>query len=250
MARRHAKDFFTLINLLSGVLAVHWVLNNKPRQAGFAVIAGYIFGDLLDGQVARLTKTSDRFGAEFDSISDHFVHVLVPGLIVWWVYDAAGHEFQGTAAFGVLVAAATIRHARLAAEKFDFPQAWNGLPRTISGFTAMALALSKLVNDHFPANHTFVLALIIFISALNVVPIPYMTHRGGRAMQRWALALVVGFILSPLITFAFDATRPYVFDVFGFWMLGYAALGWFPLHPDERKAFYAEHARWMKSLTH
>jgi CDP-diacylglycerol---serine O-phosphatidyltransferase len=246
-ARRHVKDFFTLINLLSGVVAVHWVLNDKPRQAGFAVIFGYLAGDLLDGQVARALGTFDRFGAELDSIVDHFVHVLVPGLILWWVFEDSGHEVQGTIAFGALIAGATIRHARLAAVKFDFPSAWNGLPRTISGFTAMALALSKTVNDNIVANHTFVMVAVVLISAMNVLPIPYMTHRGQRAMQRWAFLLVLGFIVTPLI--AFVVARQYVFDVFGFWMLGYAALGWFPLHPEERKAFYVEHARWTEALT-
>ncbi|MDQ1489386.1 MAG: hypothetical protein QOJ23_1900, partial [Actinomycetota bacterium] len=29
---------------------------------------------------------------------------------------------------------------------------------------------------------------------------------------------------------------------------GYAAVGWFPVRPDERRAFYAEYRRWSAAL--
>ena len=140
----HVKDLFTMINLISGVVAVHFVLFGQPRTAGFSVLVGYLFGDLLDGKVARMTNSSNRFGAELDSIVDHFVHVVVPSIILYTMYQNAGHEVLGLVGLGVLVGTATIRHARLAAEKFDFPLCWCGLPRTISGLAAMSLVLSAV----------------------------------------------------------------------------------------------------------
>jgi phosphatidylglycerophosphate synthase len=129
--RSHLKDLFTAVNLIAGIIAVHLVLDDKPRAAGFAVIIGFLFGDLLDGQVARLTSTSNRFGAELDSIVDHFVHVLVPGLIVFTIYNHAGHDQMGITAFGILVGMATLRHARLAAVRFDYPLCWCGALRDV-----------------------------------------------------------------------------------------------------------------------
>lgn len=244
----HLKDVFTLVNLISGVVAVHFIVLGYPRRAGYAVIVGFLFGDLLDGHVARLTQKSNRFGAELDSIVDHFVHVVVPGLIIYSVYSDAGYDKLGIAALGILVGSATVRHARLAAARFDFPLCWCGLPRTISGFAAMSLPLSRALGNHLKAGHWLGFLAIVGLSMLNLVPIPYMTHRGRRAMQPWVKMFVALFIITPVITFLVD--RAWTFDVFAFWVLGYAATGWVPVHRDERLAFREEYRRWATSLSH
>ena len=242
----HLKDVFTLVNLVSGVVAVHFVLFGWPRTAGFTVVVGYLFGDLLDGQVARMTGTSNRFGAELDSIVDHFVHVVVPGIILYTVYSDAEHELLGLVALGVLVGSATIRHARLAAAKFDFPLCWCGLPRTISGFAAMSLALAKTVTDNLHDYYLPAFVAVILLSAMTLAPIPYMTHRGHRAMQPWAKALVGSFVVLPVVVFFVNRDR--TFDVFLVFMLGYALTGWIPVRKDERVAFWVEYRRWSAEL--
>ena len=40
-----AKDLFTLVNLLSGVVAVHYVAADQLNRAGYAVLVGYLGGD-------------------------------------------------------------------------------------------------------------------------------------------------------------------------------------------------------------
>ena len=240
------KDVFTLVNLLSGIVAVHYVVAGELHRAGYAVLVGYLGGDLPDGAVARLTGTGNRFGAEFDSIVDHFVHVVVPGLIVYTAYRQGGHELVGLVLMGTLVATATIRHARLAAERFDFPLCWCGLPRTISGFVAMSLPLS---HTFFTANswrYTTGACVVVPLCVLNLVPIPYMCHRGQRALQPWVKVIVAAFFAAPVLLFLFD--RPYVFDVFFVGSAGYALTGWVPVRPEERRAFYAEYRRWSRAL--
>lgn len=240
------KDVFTLVNLLSGVVAVHYVVAGQLNRAGYAVLVGYLGGDLPDGAVARLTGTGNRFGAEFDSIVDHFVHVVVPGLIVYSAYRQGGHELVGLFLMGTLVATATIRHARLAAERFDFPLCWCGLPRTVSGFVAMSLPLSHVFFAENPWRYVTGVVVVVPLCVLNLVPIPYMTHRGPRAMQTWAKVMAACFFAAPLVMFLAD--RPYLFDVFLVGLAGYAAIGWVPVHPDERRAFYAEYRRWSAAL--
>ena len=106
----------------------------------------------------------------------------------------------------------------------------------------MALPLSQFFEDHISRDYWVGLCVILLLSALNLVPIPYMTHRGRRGMQPWVKVFVALFIVTPVITFFVD--RAYVFDVFAFWVLGYALAGWVPVHPDERRQFYAEYRRW------
>lgn len=250
VAVRHMKDVFTLVNLVAGIAATRYAVEGEYRRAGYAVIIGYLFGDILDGFVARLTRTSNRFGAELDSIVDHYVHVVVPGLILFLAERDAGHEWLGLVAMGALVGMATVRHARLAAVPFEFKQAWCGLPRTISGFAAMSVPLASVVSTRMQPDDDslcWAVALVVLgLSLLNLAPIPYMTHRGHRAMQPWAKALCGLFLASTVFALVFD--RSYTFDVFGFWVLFYVCLGWLPVRADEREAFRAEYRRWSARL--
>ncbi len=241
------KDLFTLVNLVSGVAAVGYILRDQPRHAGYAVIVGFLLGDIVDGTVARKTGTANRFGAEFDAITDHFVHVFVPGLVFFEVYDLAHHGGLGLAAFGALIAGATLRHARFAAARFDYPLCWCGVPRTISGFTALSFALSSFLGTN-GAVYTVGAVIVIVFSALNLAPIPYMTHRGRRAMQWYVKAFVLPFLLALLVMLL--VARHYIFDLFFVGMVWFVVFGWFPVHPEERREFYAEYRRWAAELAH
>lgn len=239
------KDVFTLVNLLSGVIAVRFALADELTKAGYAVVVGYLCGDLLDGLVARLTKTGNRFGAEFDSVTDHFVHVVVPSLIIYQVYDDGDHGWLGLACVAVLIATATIRHARLSVESFDFP-CWCGLPRTIAGFAALSFPLSKFFFADYPQRYWIGFLVVLTLSSLTLLPVPYRHHR-GEPLPWWIQGFVGLFVVTPLIVFAFD--RQYAFDVFFFWIAGYAATGWVPVGRDGRRQFYVAYRRWAAEVS-
>jgi CDP-diacylglycerol--serine O-phosphatidyltransferase len=239
------KDLFTLVNLLGGVAAVGFAVQGEVRNAGYAVLVGFLLGDIVDGPVARLTHTANRFGAELDAVADHFVHVFVPGLVLYTVYDRGGHAAMGLAALAALIVGATIRHARFAAARFHFPLCWCGLPRTISGFAALSFPLSTLFT-RTTGGYVVGLAVVAVLSALNLAPIPYMTHRGQRAMQLYVKVLVVGWFLSLPVTFV--VARRHLFDVLFVGMMWFALTGWFPVSPSERREFYAEYRRWAAEL--
>jgi len=239
------KDVFTLVNLVSGVVAIHYALAGQARDAGYAVIAGFVFGDLVDGAVARATRTGNRFGSQFDTITDHFVHVMVPGLVLYTVYDRAGHATLGLVALGLLMAGASIRHALFAVAPFDFALCWCGLPRTIVGFCALALPLSHLF-PHLPAPYLVGTAMVAALSVLSVVPVPYMTHRGERGLQWFVKAGVVAFVATFPLVFLF--ARSYFFDSVFIWFFGFAVAGWSTVHPDERRQFRVEYRRWSASV--
>jgi hypothetical protein len=81
---------------------------------------------------------------------------------------------------------------------------------------------------------------------MNVVPIPYLTHRGTGGLRWWAKTMIVLFLVSPIVVFVADRTL--TFDVLAFWVLGYAATGWVPINRADRSAFYDEYRRWNREL--
>jgi len=239
------KDLFTLVNLLSGVAAIGYLVHGETRNAGYAVLVGFLLGDIADGAVARATGTANRFGAEFDSVTDHFVHVFVPGLVFFTVYERGGHPALGLAALGALIAGATVRHARFAAARFHFPLCWCGLPRTVSGFAALSFPLSTLFVN-LGQRWLVGTAVVVALSAMNLVPVPYMTHRGERAMQPYVRLGVAIFLLSTPVLFV--VARRFTFDALFACMAGFALIGWIPVRPDERRDFFVEYRRWSSEL--
>lgn len=242
---QHVKDLFTLINLASGVLAVHFLLSGRVEAAGYSIMLGYLLGDLPDGTVARLLQTSNRFGSELDALVDHFVHVIVAGMVLYVAYRQAGYDLLGLFVFGLLVATATVRHARFAAASWDFKDCFCGLPRTVSGGAAVMFALSEVARDH-PATHWVGTGLISVLALLNLAPIPYMTHRGARRMQTWTKVVMWTMLATPVLVAVFDL--PLLFDVGFVITMIYALAGWIPVRPTERAEFRAAYARWTASF--
>jgi phosphatidylserine synthase len=240
------KDCFTLVNLLGGVFGIHYAMNGQLEMAGYAVLAGYLLGDTLDGPVARLTRTSNRFGSELDTATDHFVQAIVPAIIIYAAYARAGHTTAALVLTAVVIACATVRQALFTVARLGDPLMYCGLPRTVSGFASMALVLSRLFQ-YRGIGLDAGLVLIPAFSVMGLLPIPYMTHRGARRMQTYVKILVIGFLVTP--TLAFIAARAYTFDVLFLWTFGYAVMAWIPLHADERRAFFARYREWAAEVS-
>jgi CDP-diacylglycerol--serine O-phosphatidyltransferase len=241
------KDLFTLVNLMGGVAAIIFVVDGNLPAAGSALLLGFLLGDTLDGPVARITKTSNKFGSELDTATDHFVQAIAPAAIVYVAYARGGHATAGVVLMALIVACATIRQALFSVAKMGDPLMYCGLPRTVSGYGAMAYVLSHIFFTLNPARYAVGAVVITAFSLLNLLPIPYMTHRGGRRMQMHVQLLVFSFLVTPVAMF-FVAPR-YVFDVLFFWMLGYTAAGWVPVYPEEKRAFYARYRAWAKEVS-
>ncbi len=241
------KDLFTLINLMGGVFAIVLTAEGSFVGAGTALMLGYILGDTLDGPVARMTKTSNAFGSELDTATDHFTQAIAPAVLVYAVYAHGGHRAGGIALMSVIVACATIRQALFSVAKLGDPLMYCGLPRTVSGYGAAAYVLSHLFFDLNPFRYGTGAVIITGFALLNLFPIPYMTHRGRRRMQTYVQLLVLGFFVTPVI--AVVLAPRYVFDVLFLWMFGYAVTAWIPIYPEEKRAFYARYRQWAQEVS-
>jgi phosphatidylserine synthase len=241
------KDLFTLVNLMGGVFGIYFVMDQRPEWAGVAVLAGYLLGDTLDGVVARLTATSNRFGSELDTATDHFVQAIVPAMIVYEVYAHGGHRVVGLALLAIMITCATVRQALFTVAKMGDPLMYCGLPRTVSGYASMAFVLSRFFFRQDAVSFVAGAVLVTGMAISGLLPIPYMTHRGVRRMQTYVKVFVAAFLVTPAV--AFVVARQYTFDVLFIWTFGYALFAWVPLHRDERKAFSARYRRWAAEVS-
>ena len=80
--KRQIPNLITLLNLLSGIIAVMLAVEGKLMMAGVFVLIG-IFFDFFDGLVARLLKVQSELGKQLDSLADMVTSGVVPGIILY-----------------------------------------------------------------------------------------------------------------------------------------------------------------------
>jgi CDP-diacylglycerol--serine O-phosphatidyltransferase len=75
-------NLITTAGLFCGFYSIIASLRAEFLIAAIAIMAAHVF-DTLDGRVARLTKTTSRFGIEYDSLCDLVAFGVAPGILVY-----------------------------------------------------------------------------------------------------------------------------------------------------------------------
>jgi CDP-diacylglycerol--serine O-phosphatidyltransferase len=124
---------FTLGNLFFGIYAMVAASRGDFVWAGwFIVFAGTL--DVLDGSVARFTRTGSRFGAELDSLVDAISFGVAPGFIMYRLFFA-DTQWSWIVSF-VYVTAVVVRLARFNIEQGgEAKRHFHGLPSPAAGMT-------------------------------------------------------------------------------------------------------------------
>jgi len=103
-------NFFTSLSLFCGFYSVVATMQTRFVHAAWAIVIAAVF-DGLDGRVARLTRTTSRFGVEYDSLADLVAFGIAPGVLAYgWQLDSCGR--LGWLAAFLYVACGAIRLAR------------------------------------------------------------------------------------------------------------------------------------------
>lgn len=82
MFKKHIPNTLTLLNLLSGMLGIFFVLEGKIHYGAYFIIVASFF-DFLDGFVARLLKVHSEIGKQLDSLADLVTFGVLPSFILF-----------------------------------------------------------------------------------------------------------------------------------------------------------------------
>lgn len=80
--KRHIPNCITLMNQLSGIVAVMAAYESRFDIALLFMLMGAVF-DFFDGMAARLLKVSSPMGKELDSLADMISFGLLPGMVAF-----------------------------------------------------------------------------------------------------------------------------------------------------------------------
>ena len=91
---KQIPNLVTLLNLLSGSVALIFAVNGELVTAAFLAFLG-IFFDFFDGFLARKLNAQSELGLQLDSLADVVTSGLVPGIIMFQLLDLTnGHDWN------------------------------------------------------------------------------------------------------------------------------------------------------------
>lgn len=197
-------NLFTTGALFCGFYAVVAAMRGDFESAPIAILFALIF-DGLDGRVARMTNSSSKFGAEYDSLADMVSFGVAPALVMFsWALGDLGKV--GWSASFIYVACAALRLARFNT------QVGVGDPNYFIGLASppaaciMACAVwvcqdQGWVGAALPAELAIVAAVLTAVVAiLMVANVPYHSFKGvdlqGRVpfVAMFLVVLVFGLV--------------------------------------------------------
>jgi CDP-diacylglycerol--serine O-phosphatidyltransferase len=205
-------------NLLCGFYATILTLEGRHQWAALALFIGMIL-DMLDGKVARLTRTTTQFGVEFDSLADVISFGVAPALLLYsWALQPLGRVGAGAAFLYVICAALRLARFNVLTGVTD-RRYFIGLPSPgAAGVVASAILFFE--EPDFGRPGLFVLACATYVVGfLMISNIRYYSFKDLNFAKRHPFGVLLVMALGILIVFAHPETL--VFALFSV----YAASG-------------------------
>jgi CDP-diacylglycerol--serine O-phosphatidyltransferase len=119
---RMVPNVLTLLAVCAGMTAIRFAVSGKFEAACYAIIVAGIF-DGLDGRIARLLRSTSRFGAELDSLSD-FVSFGVAPAVVLYLWTMSALQSVGWAIVLFFAVCCALRLARFNTQLAAEPPPW------------------------------------------------------------------------------------------------------------------------------
>lgn len=214
-------SMFTLANLFFGIWALVLAARGEfYRASWYIVIAGVL--DMLDGRVARMSKTGSRFGAELDSLVDIVSFGVAPAFLIHEMVFAEAGGYTWLFSYGFVMCVA-LRLARYNVGDVGHgpSEAFQGLPSPAAGMTLATYypftrteffdaQLAGLPWSQLMVFLTMALSLAM-VSTIRYAKLPRIGVRSARGLGGLAINVtVLGFAIFSRDIFFFPLGLAYL----------------------------------------
>ncbi len=211
-------NLFTAASAFVGVISVINAAGGYFLKSFYLILLALFF-DGLDGRIARLTKTTSKFGAEFDSLADIVSFGIAPAMLFFFSVGENFHKL-GSLIAAVYVVFGAIRLARFnVTSPSTEPSVFIGLPiPTAAIFTSSLVMTSLWIKSSF---FDFIVLISVFITSfLMVSNIRYPSFKKidfKKAHTRKILILLIfafSFLyLNPILFLLFSSTIYIIYGI-------------------------------------
>jgi len=213
----------TSLNILSGFLAIIFASEGDFHLSALFIFIATFF-DLIDGLLARLTKTASMFGVELDSLADVVSFGVAPSFLIYkahfidygWLFTDYGYLGILISALPLIFGALRLARFNVQVEDIKIKQDFFGLPIPISAITIASFVLFyhngiSIVN---PFNY-IILPAIILLSLLMVSNIRYNTLPKMKTLNLFSkISIYLGALVLLVLVYLTDGEALFYMIVF------------------------------------
>lgn len=207
-------SLFTTANLAVGFISIIYSIQNNFSLAAWCIIT-CIALDIMDGRVARWTKTTSYFGVELDSLADLVSFGLAPAVLMYQtILNTMGKPGVGIALFFVITGALRLAKFNLKSHQGESSPDFKGLPIPAAAGILASFVLSyqlfemggeitvktiPVLMKRMPFFFKSIPISMVLISFLMVSDIPYIGFKRLRFNRPKSLQLLVLIVIAVLL---------------------------------------------------
>ena len=184
---------FTCGNMSFGILSIFASSSGDFMAAAWFLI-GALACDILDGRIARMTKTTSGFGLQLDSLSDLVSFGIAPAVMMYMlVLNTLGRPGVAIAVLFVICSALRLARFNVLSQSGEVHKHFMGLPTPASAGVIISFVLSydllgpaeyalnfktiPVLMTLMPTFFKIMPVVIIALSFLMVSNVPYMSFK-------------------------------------------------------------------------
>ena len=213
-------NIFTGLSLLSGLIALNVIFEQKNFVMASWLIAFSMVCDGLDGKIARLLNATSKFGMLFDTLSDFFAFGIVPAYLSYHIYlkDLGFLGFL-LSLFYVIAGGYRLVRYMMKNKNSTEKKSFTGLPIPAAASLVASFILINYALWHYLEYPKIFVAIVLFSAVLMVSKIEYIAIEKKKKLTKEAKVFLILFILSLVIFLK------YSYLVFALWIIFYILYG-------------------------
>ena len=227
-------SLFTCGNMSCGYLSVISSIDGDFTKAAWLLILAIVC-DMMDGRIARLTKTTSEFGVQLDSLSDLVSFGIAPSVMMYQlILNSMGKIGMAIAVLFVLCSGLRLAKFNVQAKKDVMHASFMGLPTPASSGLLISFVLSyelfvvepgqsltfktiPILMKNMPIFFNTMPVVMIILSWLMVSNIQYVSFKKMNLSKPKAFRLLVLIII--LIFFIIAFPQNIIFILFSLYAL-------------------------------
>jgi CDP-diacylglycerol---serine O-phosphatidyltransferase len=212
-------NLFTSASLFCGFYSIIASFKEYFVPASVAILFSVVF-DGLDGRIARLTNTTSKFGAEYDSLADVIAFGIAPALLAYsWSLSIYGKLGWIVAFLFVLCGALRLARYNIQIGLIE-SNVFNGLPiPAAASVVATTVFFFDWTGAEGKFQNVFIMIFIVILSLLMVSSVKYYSFKDMKLLARKPFTIF--FWLTVLLIVIFNWPEIMFFVI----MLGYVISG-------------------------
>lgn len=203
-------NLFTTAGLFAGFYSIIATMSHDYLLAAIMILLAQLC-DMLDGRIARLTRSSSSFGVQYDSLADLIAFGVAPGILLYtWALKPWGR--WGWLAATMYVTCGALRLARFNVQVGTVERRhFIGLPipAAAAEIAAIVLLYFWLGGEGAPHKHVLMLLVVFAVAGLMVSEFRYFSFKELRVHRRHPFGVLLGLIGLAILTIG--APQPMLF---------------------------------------